>query len=56
MGLGQMILEVMEEEESHPEKHIVSNDVELWHRGTYGFQGENDVEPHLNDEVLTIFR
>ena len=31
MGLGWVTLEAMEEEESHLEKHVQSNNVEAYH-------------------------
>ena len=31
MELGQVTLEAMEEEESHLEKHVQSNDEEVYH-------------------------
>ena len=50
MGLGQVTLEAMEEEESHLEKHVQSKDGEVYHRGTHGHHDENEVKPRLVDK------
>ena len=44
MGLGQVTLEAMEEEGSHFEKHVQSNDGEVYHWGTHGHHDENEVD------------
>ena len=50
MGLGQVTLEAMEEEESHLGKHVQSNDGEVYHCGTHGHHGESEVQPRLVDK------
>ena len=50
MGLFQVTLEAMEEEESHLEKHVQSNDGEVYQRFTHGHHDENEVEPRLTDK------
>ena len=42
MGLGQVTLETMEEEESNLEKHVQSNNGEVDQWGTQGHQDENE--------------
>ena len=54
MGLGQVTLEAMEEEESCLEKQVQSNDGEMYHWGTHGDHDENEVEPRHVDKWIVV--